>query len=107
MPLTTLTFTMPNYGFKSQFVAPYAKAILVTAVLNDMKTIVGLVVLGLPLTAIKMLERQNIPHYQRDEVPEMLLMTIDEYCERKVVQAVNKLSTNLFEALNKAPGTIQ
>jgi hypothetical protein len=54
-----------------------------------------------------MLERQNVPHYQRDEVPEMLLMTIDEYCERKVVQAVNKLSTNLFEALNKAPGTIQ
>jgi hypothetical protein len=54
MPLTTLTFTMPNYGFKSQFVAPYAKAILVTAVLNDMKTIVGLVVLGIPLTAIKM-----------------------------------------------------
>jgi hypothetical protein len=46
-----------------------------------MKTIVGRGVLGIPLTATKMLERQNVPHYQRDEVPEMLLMTIDEYCE--------------------------
>jgi hypothetical protein len=57
MPLETLTFTMPNYGFKYQFVAPSAKAILVTVVVDDMKTIVGLVVLGIPLTVIKMLER--------------------------------------------------
>jgi hypothetical protein len=98
MPLTSLTFTTPNYGL-----APYAKAILVTVVLNDMKTIVGLVVLGIPLTATKILGRQNVPHYQRDEDPEMLLMTIDEYCERKVVQAVNKR----LDSIHRNRATIQ
>jgi hypothetical protein len=107
MPATTLTFTMPNQGFRSQFVAPYAKAILVTAILDDAQSLVGLVVLGIPRTAIKTLERQNVPHCQREEVPQFLLLSIDEYCERKVVQAVNKLSANLFDALNKAPRTIQ
>ena len=107
MPLTTLTFTMPNQGFRSQFVAPYSKAILVTVVFDEMKSIVALVVLGIPLTAIRTLEHQNVPHYQRNQVPEMLLLTIDEYCERKVVQAVNEVSTTLFEVLNKAPDTIQ
>ena len=34
MGLSTVTFTMRNEGFRSQYVAPYSKAILVTAVLE-------------------------------------------------------------------------
>jgi hypothetical protein len=55
MGLSTVTFTMRNEGFRSQYVAPYSKAILVTAVLDEAKCIAGLVVLGIPLPAIKTL----------------------------------------------------
>jgi hypothetical protein len=49
MGLSTVTFTMRNEGFRSQYVAPYSKAILVTAVLDEAKCIATLVVLGIPL----------------------------------------------------------
>jgi hypothetical protein len=101
MALTTVTFTMRNEGFRSQYVAPYSHAILVTAVLDDAKCITAMVVLGIPLTAIKTLERQNVFHYQRDQVPEMLLLAIEEHCDRRVAEAFERVGTNLFRALEK------
>jgi hypothetical protein len=106
MGLSTVTFTMRNEGFRSQYVAPYSKAILVTAVLDEAKCIVGLVVLGIPLPAIKTLERQNVFHYRRDQVPEMLLLAIEEYSEKRVREAFDRAGSCLFEALEK-PGLIQ
>jgi hypothetical protein len=55
MGLSTVTFAMRNEGFRSRYVAPYSKAILVTAVLDEGKCIATLVVLGIPLPAIKTL----------------------------------------------------
>jgi hypothetical protein len=48
MGLSTVTFTMRNEGFRPQYVAPYSKAILGTALLDEAKCIAGLVVLGIP-----------------------------------------------------------
>ena len=75
MSISTLTITMPNVGFRSPFVASGSKALLVTAVLDTERPgcILDIVVAGIPLTAIKMLERQNIWHYTRDELPANLL----------------------------------
>ena len=101
MPMTTLTFTMRNKGFRSQFVAPHSKAILVTAVLDDAKCIVAMVILGIPLTAIRTLELQNVVHYRRDQVPETLLVAIDEYCDRHVREAVERVGADLFKVLEK------
>jgi len=106
MGLSTVTFTMRNEGFRSQYVAPYSKAILVTAVLDEAKCIAGLVALGIPLPAIKTLERQNVFHYRRDQVPEMLLLAIEEYSEKRVREAFDRAGSILFEALEK-PGLIQ
>ena len=106
MPFATLTFTMRNVGFRSQYVAPYSKAILVTAVLDEAKCIVAMVVLGIPLTAIKTLEHQNVFHYQRDQVPEMLLLAIEEHCDRRVGEAFQRAGANLFRSLEK-PSRIQ
>jgi len=50
----------------------------------------GLVVLGIPLPAIKTLERQNVFHYRRDQVPEMLLLAIEEYSEKRVREAFDR-----------------
>jgi hypothetical protein len=101
MPVTTLSFTMPNEGFRSQYVAPYSKAVLVTVILDDAKCIVAMVVLGIPLTAIRRLEHQNVFHYRRDQVPEKILVAIEEHCERRVKEAVQRMAANFFEALEK------
>jgi hypothetical protein len=53
MAVTTLTFTMRNEGFRSQYVAPYSKAVLITVVLDEARCIVAMVVLGIPLTGCK------------------------------------------------------
>jgi DMSO reductase anchor subunit len=106
MALTTLTFTMRNEGFRSQYVAPYSKAVLITAVLDEAQCIVAMVVVGIPLTAIRSLERQNVFHFSREQVPEMLLLAIEEHCDRKVREAFEKVGANLFQALEK-PGPIQ
>ena len=84
----------------------YSKAILVTAVLDEAKCIAALVVLGIPLPAIKTLQRQNVFHYRRDQVPEMLLLAIEEYSEKRVREAFDRAGSSLFEALEK-PGLIQ
>jgi hypothetical protein len=105
--LSTVTFTMRNEGFRSQYVAPYSKAILVTAVLDEARCIVAMVVLGIPLTAIKTLERQNVFHYQREQVPEMLLLAMEEHCEQQVRAAFNKAESNLFRFLEQPTGRIQ
>ena len=97
---------MRNEGFRSQYVAPYSKAILVTAVLDEAKCIVAMVVLGIPLTAIKTLEHQNVFHYQRDQIPEMLLLAIEGHCDRRVGEAFERAGENLFRTLEK-PGWIQ
>ena len=106
MALTTLTFTMRNEGFQSPYVAPYSKAVLITAVLDEARYIVAMVVLGIPLTAIKTLERQNVFHYSREQVPEMLLMSIEEHCERRVQEMFEKAAPEMFRTLEK-PGRIQ
>jgi hypothetical protein len=97
---------MRNEGFRSQYVAPYSKAVLITAVLDEANCIVAMVVLGIPLTAIKTLERQNVFHYRRDQVPERLLFAIEEHCDGRVREAFERVATNLFDALEK-PKTIQ
>jgi hypothetical protein len=56
--------------------------------------------------ANKTLERQNVFHYRRDQVPEMLLLAIEEYSEKRVREAFDRAGTSLFEALEK-PGLIQ
>jgi len=106
MALTTMTFTMRNEGFGSQCVAPYSKAVLVTAVLDEAKCIVAMVVLGIPLTAIKTLEGQNVFHYQRNHLPEMLLLAIEEHCDRRVAEAFELSGANLLRILEK-PARIQ
>jgi hypothetical protein len=106
MDLTTLTFTMRNEGFRSQYVAPYSKAVLITAVLDEARCIVAMVVVGIPLTAIKPLEHQNVHHYSREQVPEMLLLAIEEHCDRQVREAFEQVGANLFQALDK-PRRIQ
>jgi hypothetical protein len=106
MALRTVTFTMRNEGFRSQYVAPYCKAILVMAVLDDAKCIVAMVVLGIPLPAIKTLERQHVLHYERNQVPKMLLLAIEEYCDRRVAEAFDRVGANLFRTLEK-PARIQ
>jgi hypothetical protein len=45
--------------------------------------IVAMVVVGIPLTAIRSLERQNVFHFSREQVPETLLLAIEEHCDRK------------------------
>jgi hypothetical protein len=97
---------MRNEGFRSQYVAPYSKAVLITAVLDEAQCIAAMVVVGIPLTAVKTLERQNIFHYSRAQVPEMLLVAIEEHCERKVREAVGQVGATLFQGLEK-PGRIQ
>ena len=98
MGLSTVTFTMRNEGFRSQYVAPYSKAVLVTVVLDEAKCITALVVLGIPLPAIKTLERQNVFHYRRDQVPEMLLLAIDrrgwpfDHCRATVSEIQQEVS---------------
>ena len=84
----------------------YSKAVLVTTVLDEAKCIVAMVVLGIPLTATKTLEYQGIGYYQRDQVPEMLVVAIEEHCERHVAEAFEKVGVNLFRALEK-PGRVQ
>jgi hypothetical protein len=106
MALTALTFTMRNEGFRSQYVAPYSKAVLITAVLDDANCIASMVVLGIPLPTIKTLERQNVSHYRRDQVPERLLVAIEEHCDGRVREAFERLAANLFDVLEK-PKTIQ
>ena len=106
MALTTLSFTMRNEGFRSQYVAPYSKAILVTAVLDEARCLAAMVVYGTLLTAIKSLERQNVVHYQRGQVPEMLLLAIEEHCDRQVSEAFQRVGEDLFRTLEK-PGRIQ
>jgi hypothetical protein len=106
MAVTTLTFTMRNEGFRSQYVAPYSKAVLITVVLDEARCIVAMVVLGIPLTAVKTLERQNVFHYSREQVPEMLLVAIEEHCERRVQEMFEKTAAQMFGALEK-PGRIQ
>jgi len=65
-----------------------------------------MVVLGIPLTAIKTLERQSVFHYSREQVPEMLLMSIEEHCERRVQEMFEKAAPEMFRTLEK-PGRIQ
>jgi hypothetical protein len=74
------------------------KAILVTAVLDEAKCIAALVVLGIPLPAIKTLGRQNVFHYRRDQVPERLLLAIEEYFENREAAYLRRL---------EKPGLIQ
>jgi hypothetical protein len=97
---------MRNEGFRSQYVAPYSKAILVTAVLDEAQCIVAMVVLGIPLTAIKTLEHQNVHQFQRDQIPESLLIAIEEHCDRHVAEAFERAGANLFRVLEK-PARIQ
>ena len=106
MALTALTFTMQNEGFRSQYVAPYSKAVLITAVLDDADCIASMIVLGIPLPAIKALERQNVFHYGRDQVPERLLVAIEEHCDGHVREAFERVATNLFDVLER-PKTIR
>ena len=55
-----------------------------------------MVVLGIPLTAIKTLEHQNVFHYERGQVPEMFLLAIEEHCDRRVQEAFERAGAGLF-----------
>ena len=97
---------MRNEGFRSQYVAPYSKAVLITVGLDEARCIISMIVLEIPLTVIKTLERQNVFHYSREQAPEMLLFAIEEHCERRALEMFQKAAPDMFRALEK-PDRIQ
>jgi hypothetical protein len=49
---------------------------------------------------------QNVFHYQRDQVPETLLLAIEEHCDRRVAETFERVGANLFRTLEK-PARVQ
>ena len=89
---------MKNEGFQSPYVAPFCKAILVDIIFDEAGLIVELLVLGIPLTSIKMFKGQNVFHFERKDVPENILISIDEHCDRRVHDSLERMEASMQEA---------
>lgn len=81
-------FTMPGDGFRSLF---HCKAILVTGTYDEAGNVVIISVLDMPLTALARLRRQSVFYFERSEVPDRLLMAIDDFYENYLKTCMDKV----------------
>lgn len=103
--IETFSFTMPNEGFR--YVNHFSKAVLIIARYDEYGRTEIIKVIGIPLTAIRMLENQNIFHFRRAEVHEYLLIAIDEFEKDRVHRLMEKVHQHVTREIPPRPFRVQ
>lgn len=95
-------FTMKNEGFALDC-AQYGKALLIIVMFTEAGCVADLIVLGIPLVAIKTLSSNGVYLFHRDQVPEGILDMVNEYGRRQLDTAVQGLNLGEDEPVARKP----